>query len=322
LSALKILNTLDLSGVPSAVCLLEAAGQLISIAPKRDLVISNLHDAVVYFASASVVVDRELLDAAPKLALIASPSTGTDHLDLVEIAKRGITCFDISKEFDLINSFSATSELAFAMLLALNRNLINAASDAKEGVWSREKNVGFQLLGKTFGIVGLGRLGKISTRIARGFGMRVIATDPFVDQSNTDVELLSLEDVLRHSDVISIHVHLNEATRGMIGRQEFNLMKSSAIIINTSRGKIIDEIALLEALDRKIIAGACLDVIDGEWLSSHELGNHPLVKYSRSHNNILIMPHIGGSTWESIYGAREFMAKRICNWIAGNSNGL
>ena len=124
-----------------------------------------MNEIDAYLASASIRIDAEFLDHAPQLKVIGSPSTGTDHMDVAEIKRRGITLYDISKEYDLINSFSATSELAFTLLLALNRRLIPAQCDAKQGLWTRERFTGFQLQGKTLGIVGLGRLGKISARI-------------------------------------------------------------------------------------------------------------------------------------------------------------
>lgn len=311
----KIVNALDLSGAPEAVEALESVGELVTIAPTRSEVLSAVSDADAYLATASVRIDEAFLDNAPKLRVIGSPSTGTDHMDLAAIDRRGITRFDIARELDLINSFSATSELAFGLLLAVNRSLKPAFADAERGVWARERYTGFQLLGKTLGVLGLGRLGAISARIGNGFGMRVIAHD-IREVTAPQVELVDFETLLRKSDVLTIHIHLTPGTDGLIGAEEFDRMKSSAILINTSRGRIVDEAALLSALRDGQIAGAGLDVIDGEWMSEAERRNHPLIAHARDHDNLVISPHIGGATVESIYGARAFMAKKMAYFLA------
>lgn len=310
-----ILNTLDMSGAPEAAEALEAVGTLVSLPAVREKILSALGEIDAYLASASIRIDGEFLDHARRLKVIGSPSTGTDHMDVAEIKRRGITVFDIAKEYDLINSFSATSELAFTLLLTLNRKLVAAQADAKQGIWSRERFTGFQLLGKTLGIIGLGRLGRISARIGQGFGMTVIAHD-IAPVSAPGVEMVGLDDLLRRADVVTIHVHLTPSTDGLIGRDAFAKMKRNAILLNTSRGRIVDETALLEALRDQQIAGAGLDVVDGEWLSRDALFNHPLIAYSRAHENLLIVPHIGGATTESIYGARVFMARKIADYLA------
>ena len=313
---LKILNTLDISGIPEVHKIFNTH-QLINVKADRGLAIKEIVDADAYLASAAIQIDEGFLKQANKLKIIGSPSTGTDHMDLNLIKKKGIICYDISKELDLINSFTATSELAFTLLLSLVRKIIPASQDANNGIWAREKYSGTQLLNKTFGIVGLGRLGKISAKIANGFGMSVIAYDTN-KKSVHGVKMVGLEDLARESDFISIHVHLNTSTENLINLNIFNKMKKSAIIINTSRGKIINEKDLIIALNANVISGACLDVIDGEWLTKKELYNHPLVKYSRTHNNLLLSPHIGGATQESIYGARLFMAKKIASALGIN----
>ena len=310
----KILCTLDISGAPEARAAVESVCELICLPADRALVLAALKDVDAYLASASVIIDAEFLDHAPNLKVIGSPSTGTDHMHLAEIDRRGITRFDISKEYDLINSFSATSELAFGMLLALNRGIVPAQAQAKQGIWARERFTGFQLLGKTLGILGLGRLGKISARIGQGFAMKVIAHDT-ADVSVPGVEMVGFEELLRCADVLTIHLHLRPETDGLIGRDAFRLMKPNAILLNTSRGRIVDEAALLEALKAKQIAAAGLDVVDGEWLSQDDLYRHPLIAYSRSHENLLIVPHIGGATTESIYGARVFMARKLADHL-------
>ena len=310
---LKILNTLDVSGVPEMDRIFNKH-QLINIKPERDIAIKEIVDSDAYLASAAIQIDEDFLKHANNLKIIGSPSTGTDHMDLNLIKNKGICCYDISKEFDLINSFTATSELVFTLLLSVIRKIIPASQDANNGIWAREKYSGVQLLNKTFGIIGLGRLGKISAKIAKGFGMNIIAYD--TNEKNVNgVQMVDLDYLSRKSDFISIHVHLNSSTENLINLDLFKKMKETAIIINTSRGKIINEKDLILALKNNLISGACLDVIDGEWLTKKELYEHPLVKYSRINDNLLLSPHIGGATKESIYGARLFMAKKIASFL-------
>lgn len=314
-----VLNTLDISGAPEVNEILGAVAKLVSLQAERDLVLPALRDADAYLASASVRIDDEFLAHAPRLQVIGSPSTGTDHMDMQAIRARGIVCFDIAKEYDLINSFSATSELAFGLILSVVRKIVPAQASAKAGDWARERYSGFQLLGKTLGILGLGRLGRISARIGQGFGMNVIAHDT-ANVSAPGVQMVDFKALLQQSDILTIHIHLNAETDGLIGRDALRQMKSRAILINTSRGRIVDEAALLEALSQGRIAAAGLDVVDGEWLSADELNRHPLIAYSREHDNLLIVPHIGGSTTESIYGARIFMAQKIADFLAKRSH--
>lgn len=309
----KILNSLDISGVPEVNEIFKEHN-LVNVGANRKEVLSEIVNCEAYLASAAIKIDKELLEKANKLKVIGSPSTGTDHMDLELIKQKGIVCYDISKDFDLINSFTATSELAFTLLLSLIRKIVPASIDAKNGIWSREKYSGIQLFNKTFGIIGLGRLGEISARIAKGFGMNVIAYD--IKEKNIPfVKMMDLHSVAKESDFISVHVHLSAETINLIDKDFLRKMKKSALIVNTSRGKIINENDLLAALKENRIGGACLDVIDGEWLQPDELFQHPLVKYSRSSNNLILSPHIGGATKESIYGARIFMAKKIAQFL-------
>ena len=315
---LTILNTLDISDVPEVREILEQEAILINVKPVKKEIFKFLHKADIYMSNAAYVVDKEFIDYAVKLKLIASPSTGTDHLDLVYLKKKHIKLFEISREYSLLKKFTATSELAFALILSLTRNIIPANQNVLRDIGKRGFK-GNQLYDKTLGILGLGRLGKISSNIGKGFGMKVIACDPNVKKYK-DVKMLSLEEVLKKCDVLSIHVHLNEETTNLINKDRLKLMKNTSILINTSRGKIVDEIALLDCLKNNLIAGAGLDVIDGEWLTDKNRINHPLIDYSKKNSNLLIVPHIGGSTEESIKYSRIFIAKKIVKFIREISN--
>ena len=311
----KIVNTLDVSKIHNFSKIFDNIALLVNIEPKRKEVLQEIKTAYAYLASANIKVDSEFLSYAKKLKIIGSPSTGTDHLDLDLIKKKGIQCFDISKEFRLIKKFTATSELAFALMLNLNRKIIQSSQKAKQGIWSREEFQGFQLFGKTLGIIGLGRLGKISAKIGNGFGMKIIANDIKKIIKKNNIKMVSLEKLIKTSDIITIHIHLNKSTENLINYDVLKNMKRSAFLINTSRGKIINEEDLLKALKNKLIRGAGLDVIDGEWLDDSTRKKHKLIAYARNNSNLLITPHIGAATKESIYYSRVFMAKKIAKLI-------
>ncbi|MCF8482207.1 MAG: hypothetical protein K9H25_17420 [Rhodospirillum sp.] len=310
----RIVSGVGLDDAPLAAEILGTVGLLRCAGSDRGALLKAVQPAGAYLASAAVRVDAEFLDAAPNLRLIGSPHTGRDHLDLDEIALRNITLFHIAEDYDLLNGFTATAEHAFGLLLALTRRTVPASRDAAEGVWSREKFTGFQLFGKTLGIIGLGRLGTMVARMAQGFGMRVLACD-IRNVSVPGVEMASLDRVLRRADVLSLHIHLDKTTEGLIDARALARMKPGAILINTSRGRVIDETALLAALRDEHLGGAALDVVDGEWLSPEALRDHPLLSFARKSDRLLITPHIGGATQESISGARDFMARRMADWL-------
>jgi D-3-phosphoglycerate dehydrogenase / 2-oxoglutarate reductase len=170
------------------------------------------------------------------------------------------------------------------------------------------------LHGKTAGVVGYGRIGRMVADYLRAFGMRVLAADPVVNRAPAPgVEMTSLEDLLERADLVTLHVSLTERTNGFFGKREFAAMKSGAWFINTSRGELIDESALLDALGSGRIAGAALDVLCDE--RSSGMNDHPLVAYARTHENLLITPHVGGCTLESMQHTEEFLAEKVVRFL-------
>lgn len=274
----------------------------------------QIRDAEAYICSLHVRVDREILDAATKLRIIYTPSTGLDHLDMQEIENRGIRLYSIKEEREFLDSITATAELAFALMLAVLRNIPAATAAARQGDWARDRFRGHQVSGKTLGLLGLGRLGNMMIDYGRAFRMNVIGCDTNPHAAAGRCERVDFDTLLRQSDVLSIHIHLNEQNRGLINAAALARMKPTAILINTSRGAIIDETALLHALQSGALAGAGLDVIEGEWRK--DLRNHPLVRYAQQHDNLLIVPHIGGITHESQSAAIRFVADRLARLLS------
>jgi phosphoglycerate dehydrogenase-like enzyme len=304
----NILSTINLEYCKKELKELKKLSNITYIINPKKRIDDKIRNIDIYISGAGTKVDKQFIRNAKKLKAIFSPSTGTDHLDLKEKKKKKIKLFHIAKERKLLDGFTATSELTFGLLLALNRKLIPAYKESAKGSWPREKFIGKQLYKKTFGILGYGRLGKISSNIARGFGMKVIAND--IKKIKTkNVDMVSIKNLFKKSDFISIHIHLNNKTEGLVNKKLLQLMKKTAMLINTSRGKIINEKDLLYFLKNKKIGGAALDIINGEWLSKKKLKIHKLIIHQKKNDNLIIVPHLGGSTFESIYGSREHICK-------------
>ncbi len=252
---------------------------------------------------------KEEIDRAPKLKVIATATTGLDHIDVAYAESKGITILSLRGENDFLDTITGTAELALGLMIDLLRYSPWAFDSVKNYEWDREQFRGFNLYGKTLGIVGLGRLGKMMARYGKALGMRVIFTDPLVE--NPDYQKVSLEELLKESDVISIHVHLTSETENIFSAKAFAYMKPSAYLINTSRGKIVEEGDLLHALKSKKIAGYGTDVLADE-LSFEKSGfnNHPLVEFSKQNRNVIIVPHIGGMTYDSREATDVFIAEK------------
>ena len=238
-------------------------------------------------------VDRALLDAAPRLRAIANYAVGTDNIDLPLVRERGIR---VGVTPDVLTE--ATADLAFALLLAAARRLTEAAADAREGRWVTWEPAGWlgaDVHGATLGIVGFGRIGRAVARRAEGFGMTVRST---ADST--------LDEVLASSDFVSLHCPLTPATRHLIDAAALARMRPSAILVNTARGGVIDQGALVAALRRGALAAAAIDVTDPE----PPLPGDPL--YATP--NLIVVPHIGSAT----RGARERMTElSVENLLAG-----
>ncbi|MEK7560796.1 MAG: hydroxyacid dehydrogenase [Patescibacteria group bacterium] len=260
-------------------------------------------------------IDRDLINAAPRLQIVASATTGLNHIDEAALRERNIKLISLKGERDFLMEIRSTPELTFGLMLALLRNIPAAFEDVKNGHWNNNAFQGRELYGKTLGIVGFGRVGTIAARIAKGFGMHVVAVDPYVDVlrfTEENVTQATLPEVLEQSDIVSIHAAFTPETKNMIGQAEFLRMKPGAYFINTARGEIVAEVALLEALEKGQIAGAALDVLANEHrFFGDVLKGHPFVGYAKTHPNLLIVPHIGGMARESVEKTSAFIADKV-----------
>jgi len=254
-----------------------------------------------------------LLGRAKRLKVIGTATTGLDHIDLVAASELGIKVISLRGEYEFLEGITATAEHAFALALALCRKIPFAMNSVMQGKWNRDEFRGVQMKGKTLGILGYGRLGRMMARYGKEFGMRIIASDRRPTKDGT--KRVPLARLLKESDILTVHLPFNEETRGMLGRKELFSMKKGACLINTSRGGVLDEKALLQALERGHLGGAALDVISGE-LSPEGVSGHPLVKYASRHSNLIITPHIGGATADSMEETEIFIAKKLREYFS------
>lgn len=293
-----------LSSLDGACRLLIGPPEATSLTPELE---SHLFEADGLYTLLTVRVDQALLDRAPRLRVVSNMAVGVDNIDLAACTRRGIPVGNTPGVLT-----EGTADLAMALLLAIARRIPEASADAREGrwrTWSPTGWLGADLNGATLGIVGMGKIGQAVAQRAAAFGMRIVYADPTARpeaEARLGVMRLSLEDLLRQSDFVSLHVPLMAETRGLIGEPQLRQMKPSAILVNTARGPIVDTAALYRALAEKWISAAALDVTDPEPLPP----SHPL--YSLT--NCLIAPHIGSATWNT----RRRMAERACeNLLAG-----
>jgi len=254
-----------------------------------EVLYAALVDAAALIVRSETKVTPELMAKGSKLRVIARAGIGTDNIDLDEATRRGIPVLTAPGA----NSNSA-AEHTFALLLALLRKVPAASVLMAQGKWDRKPFQGTELRGKTLGILGLGRIGTHVAKIAQGFGMTVIALDPYVVAAHAlslGVELLPLEEVLKRADVISLHLALTAETKHLLNAERFAQMKKGAVLVNAARGGLIDDAALVAALQSGQLAGAALDVFEPEPL--------PADSVLRTAPNILLTPHLGASTKEA-----------------------
>jgi D-lactate dehydrogenase len=287
-------------------------------------------DAVSVFVYSKV--DEQTIQATPGLKLIVTRSTGFDHIDIDACKKRGITVCNVPSYGE-----NTVAEHTFALILSLSRNICKACIRRFEHDFSIEGLKGFDLKGKTIGVIGTGQIGLHVIRIAKGFGMNVVAYDVRQNRLLSEVlgfEYVSLEDLLARSDVITLHVPYIKATHHLMNKDTFKLVKKGAILINTSRGAIVDTEALIEALDNKILAGAGLDVVEGEELVKEEkqLLHEPknlevLTSFVRDHvlldkDNVVFTPHIGFYSQEALERILETTVQNIAAFISGTPQNV
>ena len=270
------------------------------------------------FTRLGLNIDEKIIAASPDLKYIVTSTTGLNHINMDVAAKRGIHVVSLKGETEFLNSIKSTAEHTWAILLVLIRKLDLAIADVKNGYWRRAPFLSTELDQKTIGIIGYGRLGKIVAKYAEVFDMKVLIND--IDPNaygKSSYENTPLDILLEQSDIVSIHIPSNQENLKFFNKELIEKAKKGFILINTSRGEVVNEADILEGLVSKQISGVATDVLYGDstW-ENRSTADHPMVAYANQNTNLIITPHMGGYAYESIIRTRDFITNKYLNIIS------
>ena len=279
------------------VTMLEEAGAAVKVIPDKA---DEIYRSEINSSDALIVglppVTRQLMEDSPRLMIVARHGVGYDNLDLKAATELGIMATNTPG----VNS-DAVAEFTYGLLLAFIRQIPHSWELMRGGGWRKPQNLeAVEIRGKTLGIIGLGRVGSRVSKLGNAFGLKVLACDPYLNEQdfkNAGAQRVSKEEAIRQADYLTLHTPLSDETRKMIGAKELAMMKKSALLINTSRGEVVDEHALIDAVNQGVIAGAALDVFKDEPPKDRTIATHP---------KILVTAHLAGLTQEAMY--RTFIA--------------
>jgi D-3-phosphoglycerate dehydrogenase / 2-oxoglutarate reductase len=281
--------------------------EVIKVAHEYDAIYTNPNKSKVF-------IGPNLIDAAKNLKVICTASTGTNHIDKAYAQEKKIPILALTRESAVIERISSTAEHAFALTMTSLRHVIKSHNKAIKGEWDYTKYIGRQMNYLTVGVIGYGRLGSIYSRYCRAFGSRVLVYDPYKKVANNDLEQVNdLNFLLEESDVIAIHVHVTEETLGMVNAEYFKKMKNDVLIINTSRGDIVNELDLVAFLKKTPKAKIATDVLADEIRNRLD---SPLFKYAQQSDQVVITQHIGGMTREAQEIAYGHAAHQLSKFFA------
>ena len=280
-----------------------------------------LANAQIIFAPLGYRLDEKKIRTCKSLKVIASNTTGHPHID-VEFAKKiGIKVITLKNESEFLNTITPTAELTLGLIIALSRNLIPANDSVNNGQWDRRPYGGKKMLSRMdLGIIGLGRLGRMVANYGSACGMRVRYYDPLVGGVARYKRVGTLTELVAQSDVVTLHVPHEESTELLVDSRVLTSFRNGAIFVNTSRGELVDHDTLLECLMSGQIGGAALDVLEGEFIPGFSVENHPLWNYAQHHQNIILTPHIGGSTQDAWQLTEEYTISKVVNYLDKQRN--
>lgn len=296
---------------PDVVALLQQFGEVDLIDIQRDTVKKAFSEYDVFWFRLGFSIGTLEIPENPRCRFIVCPATGLDHINEVACGKNGITVLSLRGETDFLQTVRATAELTIGLALALLRKIPAAIQHVQQGDWDRDQLKGQELQGKTVGIAGMGRLGKITAQYFSVFGCKVLGYDrqPF-EEANVE-SCPTLESLVAQSDIVSIHINYSPETHHLFDNALFSRFKKGSFLLNTARGGLVDSAALAKNLENGQLAGAALDVLENEY----EHQRSPLIKYAQRHENLLITPHIGGNTKESFAKTEMYMALKLRSYL-------
>ena len=293
----------------SIIPMLEKDGHQVQYSPKitRAEILETVHSFDGLIIRSKTPMDRELLEKAVNLKFIGRAGAGLDQIDLDYLVERGVKLFHAAK-----GNRDAVAEHALGGLLALFNHIVKADSEVRKGIWDREGNRGHELKGKTVGIMGFGNMGKSFAKRLAGFGVKVLAYDKYkIDIGNEFVQEVNWGKLKSEADILSIHVPLTPETRNFFTIEELSSFSKPFWLINTARGEVISFAALNEALDRGIVLGAVLDVLENEKFQKFTSEQKSEFEKLALRENVVFSPHVAGWTFESYEKINRVLVKKI-----------
>lgn len=281
----------------------------------RKTLLAQTKDAIVLFIRLRFKIDKEVIDNAPNLKYILTATTGLDHVDVAYFKQKGGKVVSLKGEFDFLSSIPSTAEHTWGLLLALMRKTPIAFEDVKAGFWRRDLFKGNNLRGKKLGILGLGRVGSQVAKYADAFEMEIGFYD-IEEKRNTTYKCFNYpKDLFSWADILCIHIPLNNENIHFINKGLIDCLKQDAILINTSRGAVIDETYLCQQIESNTIGGYATDVIENEIDLKDNLSEIALINLAKKGYNVLITPHIAGATYESMAMTEDFVTAKLMNYL-------
>lgn len=267
-------------------------------------------------------LDRKYLQRFPNLKVIATATTGLNHINKQDAEGQGIQIISLQGESEFLSKITPTAELHWGLLLSLLRHLPEASRHVlREGGWDRNQFLGTQLSGKTIGIVGFGRLGRIIADYAKAFRMRIVAHDVLSNLDHPAVDaFVGLHELAEKSDVISVNLSLNQSSYRLLDKNFFKRLRQGSVLVNTARGEVIDEDALVDALEEGRLSAVGVDVLSNEVEDKRDfLKKNRLWNYAQGASNVLVTPHIGGACPDAMRSTEEFIASKVIRFFTATT---
>jgi len=255
-------------------------------------------------------VDKDIIESCPKLQFIARAGAGVDNIDKDFLTIKGIALFHASE-----GNRVAVGEQTVGVILALLNNVVKADKEVRNGLWLREENRGYELASMTVGIIGYGNMGRETSKRLSAFGCKIIAYDKFRrNYASKHAEQVSLETLQKEADIISLHIPLDEYSKGWVNKEFFSSVKKPFWLINTARGEVVKLKDLVEALKSGKVRGAALDVLENEKFSTFNDEQKQIFSELKENQQVILTPHIAGWTFESYRKISEVLGEKIMQW--------